>query len=464
MIFKNKQIALVLGLMMLTVTACDISDTNKDPNRATDTGINNLLPHAQVNLAYGIGGDISQYNSILVQQTAGIARQHAQVARYNLDIVGIVWDRNLYAGSMNDLNILIQKATEAEAWHHRGVAKILMANALGQVTSLWGDAPFSEAFQGAANTQPRFDSSQDLYARVQTLLTEGKEDLARTVSAANRLGASDLIYNGNIARWTAAANALSARYHNHLSKVNPQASAQNVLNALGAGTISSSAEDMRFQFGSTASNANPWHNHKTSSFNDTYMGKHFIDLLKDLNDPRLPVYATTNSSGEYVGQVAGIGSAQGISDIGSTFLAANAPFYYITYIEVKFLEAEANLRLGNYGAAASAMNTAIIASLTRVNGSANPDYVAAHASETAASMQNGGLERLMTQKYIAMFLQPEAFTDWRRTGIPQLTPAVDNQTNNIIPRRWPYPNSERSNNSANTPVVSITDRLWWDLP
>ena len=44
-------------------------------------------------------------------------------------------------------------------------------------------------------------------------------------------------------------------------------------------------------------------------------------------------------------------------------------------------------------------------------------------------------EQVMTQKYIGMFVQPEAFSDWRRTGIPVLTAVSGSE----VPRRWFYP-------------------------
>jgi hypothetical protein len=69
----------------------------------------------------------------------------------------------------------------------------------------------------------------------------------------------------------------------------------------------------------------------------------------------------------------------------------------------------------------------------------------------------------MTQKYLGLFMQVEVFNDWRRTGIPSLTTSADNVTNDIIPRRYPYPISERLENPKNYPAeVKITDRVWWD--
>lgn len=463
---KKIYILISLTAFFLAFSACEISSTNENPNQATDTSIDNLLPHAQVNLAYGLGGDISQYNSVLTQQIAGTNREHGNIARYNFSSAraGDVWTSNLYAGSMNDLYLIMQRAEESEAWHHLGVAKILMANALGNVVSLWNDVPYSDAFQETDNTNPTYDDAEILYDTVQQLLSESVNDLQRNVGIQVQLGDQDLIYGGNTAQWKQAAHALSARFHNHRSKVDPQSSANDVLDAIASGTFGSSEDNMDLNFGTENQQANPWYNHKLSAFEDnTRMGEFFIDLLLDLDDPRLPYYAAENSEGEFAGQTAGVSGDEGglISDLGPYYNRPEAPFHFITYTEVKFLEAEAHYRLENYGEAADAMNEAIISSLEKVTGEADQAYIDNHASENAASIQNGGFERLMTHKYVALFTQPEIFSDWRRTGIPQLEVAT-NSVINAIPRRWPYPQTEINTNSANVPNVTLTDRVFWD--
>jgi len=472
---KNSRILslFVVGILLVSLSACEISSTNDDPNRATTVRTQNLLTHAQVNLAYGYGGDVSQYNSVLMQHMAGTERIHLDVSRYNFSsgIAGAVWDRNLYSGAMNDLNIMINQATEEEAYHHRGVGKILMAYALGQASSLWNNIPYSDAFQGSANTRPSYDDGEQIYNTVQTLLTAGIEDLGRTPSPRFILGNEDIIYRGDRQRWIRAARALSARFHNHLSKLNPQGSATAALNALNAGSIASNTDNMRIEFGGEASDANPWHNHEISAFgSNTMMGEFYVNLLLSIDDPRLPFFAATNSDGDYVGQSAGTPGTprEDFSELGSYYASTDGPFNFITYAEVEFIRAEAHYRLGQYENAATAMNNAIIASLEDVTGTADPDYVAAQASEDATSIQSGGFERLMTHKYVALFLEPEVFSDWRRTGIPELTPANPNLTSGVIPRRWPYPANEIATNSENVQAASqggasLTDRVWWDV-
>ena len=94
------------------------------------------------------------------------------------------------------------------------------------------------------------------------------------------------------------------------------------------------------------------------------------------------------------------------------------------------------------------------------------------ATYVAALPATTDLELIMNEKYVAMFTSTESWTDWRRTGFPQLSaPAGANLTD--IPRRMPYPEGEYLYNADNVPMpltadpddkfgVTTTYRLWWD--
>jgi hypothetical protein len=72
------------------------------------------------------------------------------------------------------------------------------------------------------------------------------------------------------------------------------------------------------------------------------------------------------------------------------------------------------------------------------------------------------LNLIMFQKYVANYLQPESWTDWRRTGQPNLQPNAGSTS--PIPRRYIYPTNERlyNPNASNASTTMLTPRLWWD--
>jgi hypothetical protein len=81
------------------------------------------------------------------------------------------------------------------------------------------------------------------------------------------------------------------------------------------------------------------------------------------------------------------------------------------------------------------------------------------------------LNKIATQKWIALFFNGlEAWFDWRRSGLPALTPGASNLNSNRIPVRYIYPLSEQALNAAgrNAAITrqgadDINTRVWWDV-
>jgi hypothetical protein len=95
-----------------------------------------------------------------------------------------------------------------------------------------------------------------------------------------------------------------------------------------------------------------------------------------------------------------------------------------------------------------------------------------------AATQEMQLERIITQKWIAIFPDgQEAWADYRRTGYPRLFPVVVNNSGGAIStqtqiRRLDYPQSEYTTNAAavNSAVSTLLGgpdvggtRMWWDV-
>jgi hypothetical protein len=162
--------------------------------------------------------------------------------------------------------------------------------------------------------------------------------------------------------------------------------------------------------------------------------------MKGANDPRYAVYYDPSDE----------------SALGALYGSANSPVYFLSYDEQKFIEAELQFRASNPTAAAAAYNEGVRANLQRTIN--NTAYLAT-VSKTAATIT---MKDIITQKYIALFLSPETWTDWRRTGFPQLTAPDGNVLAGALPRSLYYPSSEVRYNT-NTPAnTRLTRRIWWD--
>jgi hypothetical protein len=79
------------------------------------------------------------------------------------------------------------------------------------------------------------------------------------------------------------------------------------------------------------------------------------------------------------------------------------------------------------------------------------------------------LEMIGEQMWASKFLNwGEAWSDWKRTGYPQLTPTnyPGNDTNGQIPTKLKIPFAEESNNpnfqTGATKPNSFVGKVWWD--
>ena len=162
----------------------------------------------------------------------------------------------------------------------------------------------------------------------------------------------------------------------------------------------------------------------------------------------------------------------GVADFtGCYYTSTNSPVHMMNYYEVKFIEAEARLRIDeNDPLAQTALQEAVAANLHKVSNDTQSQatidaYVNANAVLSGTFQQK--LETIIMQKYIAMFTSIESWTDYRRTGFPVLVPNPGGDHNQnpggAIPRRLAYAQKERLYNQ-NFPAYlpNLQDRFWWD--
>jgi hypothetical protein len=85
-------------------------------------------------------------------------------------------------------------------------------------------------------------------------------------------------------------------------------------------------------------------------------------------------------------------------------------------------------------------------------------YLAANG--TLPSDVNSAIAQVAFQEWIALYQNPEAWTMWRRTGSPNLTPTAGSLG---IPRRLLYPTNEYSLNGENVPQATLyAPKIFWD--
>ncbi len=472
---KILAVALITTILMIGCTK-DFGDINTDPDRAKDAPATNVLAFV---IRYHSDTFYDAWNNLNEPSTYGgqIAKiQYIDEARYNYR-PGVVENKWYYTYiQLNNINEIKKKAIEDQADNMLGVAKVLEAYIFQIATDTWRDVPFSDAIRMADGVLlPKYDRQEDIYPALLNILAEANELLA---SGSDNLGAGDVLFNGDVLKWRKFANSLRLRLAMRISEVNTSLAKSTVETILGNPgdhpIMSSNQDNAFFWYPGAAPYEDTWFvDSKTRD--DHGVSDVLIDVLKDLDDPRLPVYAKPASSdGEYRGFTIGASAQPNISTIsriGARFRDDPAGFSpFMRYSEAMFHIAEAALKGFGVGISAQdAYETAVAASLEE-NGIAQAD-INAYIGNAAAF--NGTLDQIYLQEWIAMFKQGmEVWSLYRRTGIPTthyVAPGSVFPGHNSPPFRYPYPQNELTLNGANAQPFADEavdyfwgKKMWWD--
>lgn len=459
----KKLIYLIAALLIVSCSDAIMDEIDTNPNEPEDVSINLLMPQVTTNAGFTItANSLSWYSSVFIEQTCGV---HGQLmdADQRININSQTFNNDwtyIYLDQLMDLSRIIQKGTDEGNWKAVGIAKILYAHTFSIATDCFGQIPYSQALKPDEFPRPAFDNQQAIYTSLQALLDEAMADLEKP--SAGTLTGTDFIYEGDAAKWKNAAWAFKARLYNHLSKRDPQGSATAALDAV-AKAFQSSADEMKLdKFTEVATQQNPWFQEEADRGHHS-LSKTMYDLLIANNDPRLSRWFT-KINGQYSPGKNGENQQDQSGSLYSKFtpelLSATTAVPIITYRELKFIEAEAYFRKGDLEKAYQAYQAAVLTSLADNGISADDQNSFMAQGSVSPGKDLLTLELIMKQKFIAMFpfQSIETWTDWRRTGIPQMQNIYGS-----VPRRMPYPDDELTTNGANIPSgITNAKGVWWD--
>ncbi len=452
----------------------DYLDVNRDPNNPTEVPLNLLMSQA----SFRTGNNIQRAGNITSYYVQYLASPNAFGSKD-------IHDPQPYDGTwqefyriMSDITDIESLATAQDAAHYLGAAKVLKAINLGLVLDLWGDVPYNDAFTGEF-LQPAYDDDEELYNEVLTLLTDGITELSKG-DQLMVLDDDDFIYGGNITAWIQMAHSLRARYMLHMSNTS-RFDATAVLAAAGMGIQSNefNADISYFTLGPDV--YNPWAGVARSQealILDGWISKQLADAMNGTTfgvvDPRMPFMFGDTEAGQFLGVENGAGrdsddrvsGDRSVLERGTYYASDDSPILIITAAETKFIVAEAAFRNNEKGDAYDAYLEGIATHMEMLG--VPPATANTYINDESVSVgeENITLDLIMKEKYIAMFLHPEAWTDARRydygyTGMTlpaNHNPALSGQ----FVRRLIYPESEQSRNIENVPSITPLDRVWWD--
>ena len=422
----------------------------------------------------------------------------------------------LFADNFQD--IIDKKEVFPNYQYHFGISKVFKVMLMDYATALYGDVPYTEAFNTAIPS-PKYDDDKVIIPALFKELDEARAYFASADDNTIALGTEDIVFGGGegaIPKWEKFINTIELKLLLRLSKTTDATlvalrtarfaqlnGAQNFIDA-------DVAVNPGYN-GSTTANRSPLYrlyglndalSDWTSANRSNAGGAFIIDILNGTkNDPNIdatgvidprrsrmfasiPVTTPdpTPGQGTWIGNVQGNFPLTPISRMASFYIGrVGTPSdengmirdaYLMQAAESQFLQAEAIQRGYLTGDAHAAFTAGIKASMnfySRTWGKVTATNVPPINADTyiANSDAKNGLgwtgsadkiNAIITQKYLALaqWHGIELYIDQQRTGYPVLPlPLGVLQTNR--PNRLIYPTSEYSSNSANVPSVSSSD-------
>ncbi|RNL52192.1 SusD/RagB family nutrient-binding outer membrane lipoprotein [Pedobacter jejuensis] len=386
------------------------------------------------------------------------------------------WTRGSYNG-YNNLRQVIkmeQAATSQNKPEYIPIAKFYKAWYFLQLTQMFGDIPYTQALKGdEAVTTPIYDKQEDIYLGILNDLKTANSLIATTTPNV----AGDIVYSGNMQQWKKAINSLSLRVLLSLSikendtKLEVKKRFAEIVNAPATYPIMvSNTDNAQLKYYDLLNNRYPYFNSNDMQ-TAYYMEETFVDLLKSLKDNRLFSFAdkAPKFSSLAATDFNAYGGAKGSAPVNENNARSVAgelskinPRYYnnpvnepsiaLGYAEVQFILAEGVTRGWIAGNANDYYQKGIQASMLfyNISQTAINSYLAQSTVQLSAG--SGALANILTQKYIASFMNSDwqPFYEQRRTGIPTFDVSSAGVLNNKrIPKRWMYPESELRLNQAN---------------
>lgn len=486
-----KSIAKILSAVILlsSVGGCisNFEKYNTDPYAVRTADPSILLPTMIDAMMY-----VQQNDSQMIDQMVGTLGGYFTLSNRwngtNFDTFNVSADWNAIPYETPFLDIYgnffeIERYTGGSG-HYYALARLVRAAAMLRVADCYGPIPYSKVKDSQMYVE--YDSNEDVYHNIIADLRAASDQLysyTQTYSGSKPLGTRDAIYGGDYALWAKLANSLIMRVA--LRGGEDYKEAFMTAYTSPAGYIAKNSDNAMMDPGSQT---NPYQL-AAASWGDIRANASIVDYLTGYEDPRLPAYVKKSGFDgvDYVGMQAGKMDFEkdDVKSYSQPNFETSSKLPVFVAAETEFILAEVALLHSDWGVEGSAQTHYesgirlsmeqwgvsigdYLANSTNVPADHKDNYVTGFGDYTrmtevkiawsAESTDDKHREQIITQKWIANYpMGIEAWSEWRRTGYPELCPDVDR--NASFPRgmrRLMYSYNEDSFNKANKDAAVTT--------
>ncbi|GIM61873.1 hypothetical protein CAPN008_19230 [Capnocytophaga canis] len=458
---------LVGGLVALSSCDKDFDEINTNPNSPDAFISYAVFNSANKSLMDGTRGAFSSGRVALQWVQYSAQRNYTEEDRYQYRPTSgdNLW--STYYLTAQDYKTIIDlntsEKTKGEASNYGenenqiAAARIMLAYIFSNLADTFGDVPYYsygsndpdfQALESEKTFVPVYASQQKIYADI---LKELKEAVGMMVGddTDKVFTKGDALF-GSVGKMKRFANSLRLRVANRVKNV-PSLSTiaqAHITEAIASGVMESEDDTVGLTYENNEVAPSPMYvAFFVDSRNDLAVASSFVELLKGERgsygvDPRLQKYVAPRKArisqvkaqsydesddlADYIGMPYGVGNSYtasqrgfGVSSFSYNVLKPNYTEVLMEYAEVCFLLSE------NNGWDDSWYKKGVQASMDRWG------VDAAKSSAFVASLAPANEENVITQKYIALYMQPyEAWSEYRRTGFPNVLNKVG-QTYNL---------------------------------
>lgn len=223
---KKVKVLLFATLASFVVSCDNYFDINDNPNDLhTDQALPpQFLPAAQLGCHRVQASTMNRLGLLFSNAAGGNIKTYASPfnAEFSLNVGTTFYSgifENLYLNINVFQKIIDYPDTSGKYDAYKAIAKISKAYYMQYIVDLYGNAPYTQAFQGSSNLTPAYDDDQEIYLDLFNQLDEARSIINNLSANAQDPADKDIVFGGDLNSWYKFANTVELKMLVRMSNV-----------------------------------------------------------------------------------------------------------------------------------------------------------------------------------------------------------------------------------------------------